>query len=116
MIVKGELQGIEDIKEEFGQMISRDKTTLAGEFIRILLNDMNGTKSSFNQHLKLSTREKALYLFLSDLETNSSIIQDLLRNLDNEQNPLLSNLSTLTSGDKLPFIAAEIPRYFQLRL
>jgi len=53
---------------------------------------MNGTKSVFNENLKLLTREKALYMFLFDLEKSQDKIINIIRNLDNEISPLNANL------------------------
>lgn len=39
-----------------------------------------------------------------------------MRDLDNEDSSLYSNLLSIIEGGKLPFIASEIPKYFQNKL
>ncbi len=109
---------ISEMKDEFSQIVSRDKSSLSAEMLRILYNDILGKNTAANDTLfaKLSQREKVLYSFIHKIDSDKEAIKQIIRDLDNEVSPLNSNLQTIIDGDKLPFISSEIPRYFQNKI
>ncbi|CDW71572.1 UNKNOWN [Stylonychia lemnae] len=118
LIAKGELQLILDLEMEFTQLIKRDKSTLAGELLRIMLNDFKSKETPFNQDIfnKLAIREKVLYQFIYSPSQYGKQISETILDIDNDQSKFLDNLDSISKKEKFQSFSHDIPIYFQNKL